>query len=69
MSVYVREGFEDWDKKMVRAGTYEGAYIVRMGYAQGRGNWFWNIIQDGNAVAVTLGHPPHTVATSDPVRK
>ena len=60
MTVTIAERFIDFDGKGVDAGEYEGATIVRMGYAVGRANWFWNILQAGRVLAVTIGHPPYS---------
>ena len=65
MTVTVTERFIDFDGKGVDAGEYDGATIKRMGYAEGRANWFWNILQGGRVVAVTVGHPPNSTQTGE----
>ncbi len=65
MTVTATERFIDHDGKGVDAGEYEGATIVRMVYAQGRVNFFWNILQGGRVLAVTVGHPPHSKQTGE----
>lgn len=62
MTVKVSKSFVDFDNQLVEAGTYEGAEIVRRGYAEGRANWFWNIVQNNRVLAVTVGYPPKSHA-------
>lgn len=54
--VTVSETFKDWDDISVPVGT-EGELVLR-GFSERHQNHFWNIIDRGKVVAVTLGRPP-----------
>lgn len=55
--VSVNKGFIDWDGVSVSSGEYGDADILRMGYSNAAHNWFYNIVQKGVVVAVTMGYP------------